>query len=114
MVRSIEMRASNEEIRDQMLKIADGIEKEIERIEDVSQWLEGVLEVRRVQSIVDGKWETVKYELLLTYGGPTVRVWTDGTIRITWGFDYLEGLLSEEAIEKLKEVEEYLDSLESE
>lgn len=78
----------------------------------VEEILEGCIEVRRIQSYINGKWETVGYELLLSCGGPTAWIETHNDVIIaTWGSEKREMVVSGKAEAKLREIEDYLDEI---
>jgi hypothetical protein len=98
---------------DELKRIAESTEKELEELEldKIGEWLDRVLEIRRVQSLIDGKWETLYYEFITATGQPNAILDTDGHLIVTWYNDYLEVILSYDAREKLKEIEKYLDEI---
>ncbi len=98
-------------LNDELLKIAKAHEEDIENIENIEEFLDSVLEIKRTQSLVNGKWETTEYELLLTFGGPNVWLKTSGYLEISWASPTMTYPLSEKAKQKLKEIENYLDEI---
>jgi len=102
------------DIRAELMKIAEDIEKELEELDPdrINEYLDDrILEIRRIQSLVCGAWDTLEYVLLRTWGGPTVRVYSSGRIEAAWGNDYIEYVLSDRAKEALKQIENYLDDV---
>ena len=98
-------------LNDELLKIAKSHEEDIENIENVSEFLDNVLEIKRTQSLVNGKWETTEYELLLAFGGPNVWLNTSGYLTVSWASTPLEYPLSKKARKKLEEIEDYLNEI---
>ena len=80
---------------------------------DLGDWLnENVLEIKREQSLVEGKWETNKYILVFNYGGPYIEISTNGSVYACWVEEKIEKRISGDALDFLKAVEEYLLELE--
>ena len=96
----------------ELLKLCKHIEKEIENISDVEEYLNNVLGIQRKQELINGKWETTEYILTVAYGGPSVYIYCyDGIVKASWGLDRYTYPLSDKAKEKLRELGEYLDEL---
>ena len=77
----------------------------------IKEFLEGVLEIRRVQSLVNGKWETRDYMFLVAYGGPNV--WIDGNelfVKASWT-EYIETAFTQLAYEGYNKIREFLDEI---
>ena len=69
-----------------------------------------ILEIRREQTLINGRWETDRYIFLVTYGGPNAWIYTDGNIKVVWGGKSLEYIISDkEVLEFLKNVEYFLN-----
>jgi len=83
-------------------------------IEDLGEWINNnVLEIQRLQSLSNGKWETKDYIFLVGFGGPNI--WIDGTEKIVvgyWGKDKVGIAFSELAKEGYERLFEYLNELE--
>jgi len=87
------------------------IEKELKDA-DVEDILERALGISRYQRLGAKGWETEYYEILVTYGGPNVWVRTDGLIRASWAGKTAEKNIEDpEVLDKLRQIHEYLDSL---
>jgi len=81
------------------------------REEAIINFLENVTEIRREQTFnSSGKWETVRYSFLVTYGGPNILLSTDGTIKVAWGSNNLNYIINDkEVLNFLNDVEDYLN-----
>jgi len=95
-----------------MEKAIDGIIKDVQKLEDVGEFLESVLDISRKQNLVGGEWQTEYYELCLAWGGPGIWMRTDGVIKGAWWGDYVEIRVENKRFrDKLNEIEEYLDEV---
>jgi len=109
--------AELEEYMDEIRKIEKEEETEKSIDDIITEFLDTVLSIKRIQSLIGGKWETEEYHFLLAYGGPNIWVYTDGSkarIEIYWGFQYMKAELSDKASEFLSEVFRYMTELEGE
>ena len=83
-------------------------------IEDLGEWINNnVLEIQRTQSFSNGKWETLSYTFLVTFGGPNI--WIDGAEKKVvgyWGMDKAEMPFTQSAKEGYEKLFEYLNELE--
>ncbi|MEM2933232.1 MAG: hypothetical protein QW622_03455 [Candidatus Pacearchaeota archaeon] len=81
---------------------------------DIGDWIESeVLEVKRIQSFINGKWKTTDFELLLVFGGPNIWLNTDGTLEVYWGEKSKIGNIGYGIIEEfLDAVFDYLHEIE--
>ena len=80
--------------------------------EKIEKFLEGVLEIQRIQSLVNGKWETQDYIFLVGYGGPNI--WIDGSekaVKGSWLPEKVEISFTQLALEGYKRIAEYLDEI---
>jgi len=89
----------------------DGIIEDIEKVKDPADFIEDVLEIKRTQSLINGKWETLSYEFMLGFGGPNIYMDTDGTIEYYFDKKLIAKVSSDKAIEKLREIEEWLNEV---
>jgi len=104
-----------EKYMDEIEKIRREEEEEKTEADVISDFLEGVLGIRRTQSLVGSKWETDEYVSQVTWGGPNVWICTDGRrgwIEAYWGSEYMKAELSDKASRFLSEVFEYMRELE--
>jgi len=98
-------------VSDTLYAMVKNIEKNLEQL-SVEEFLEGVLEIKRIQSLTSKGWETLEYELLVTFGGPNIYIRTSNIIEGYWYADYVfYTIRSEKAKAKLREIEEYLDGV---
>ena len=83
-------------------------------IEDLEEWInDNVLEIQRLQSLSNGKWETTEYIFLVGFGGPNI--WIDGAEKKVvgyWGMDKAEMPFTQLAREGYEKLFEYLNELE--
>jgi len=83
-------------------------------IEDLGEWInDNVLEIQRLQSLSNGKWETNDYVFLVSFGGPNI--WIDGAEKKAigyWGLDRVEIPFTQLALEGYERLFEYLKELE--
>lgn len=73
------------------------------------EFLEGVSEIKREQTYLDGKWETDCYKFLTTTGGPNIII--DGCKEVVegiWGKEREIVEFSESAKEGYRRIVEYL------
>ena len=92
-------------------KIIDGVVKDLEE-KDIDEILETALDITREQSLINGKWETNKYTMCLAWGGPGTWLSTDGVIECSWWGDWIKAKIdSKRALERLEEIEQYLNDL---
>jgi len=86
---------------------------QIEWLEEASveQILRGAIEIRRHQTLSQGKWLTIKYSLVLASGGPDIEVDTNGTMVATWTPIRKTTWVGEKALKKLQEIAETLDQI---
>ena len=77
--------------------------------EAIEEFLKYTLEIRRVQYFSEDShdWETLYYEFLLTYGGPTIWI-TSNSIRGTWSPVECELCLPEKVERFICAVENYI------
>jgi hypothetical protein len=100
-----------------LYKLAENAERNIKEYaqhrkvqEAISEFLNNVIEIRRVQYLNSNlKWETQKYEFLITYGGPNITIDTQGNIRVAWNnvFNYI--ITDKEVLSFLESVEDFLN-----
>jgi hypothetical protein len=57
--------------------------EELENMKDINEYLDDILEIRRIQTLTDEGWKTYEYELLSTFGGPNIIINSEG-IMGTW------------------------------
>lgn len=80
-----------------------------EDLEVVENFLDGVLEIRRIQTLTADSWKTHTYELVLATGGPHIEVNTaEGSIEGWWYDEHIKRALPTKVWKFLTEVEEYL------
>jgi len=75
----------------------------------IKEFLEGVLEIRRVQSLVNGKWEARDYMFLVAYN-----VWIDGSekvVEVYWTPDCVRMSFTQLAYEGYNKIREFLDEI---
>jgi hypothetical protein len=79
--------------------------------EAISNFLNNVIEINRVQYLTtNGNWETLKYMFLITYGGPNIKLDTQGNIRVEWGGKNLNYIITDKEVLKfLRSVEDFLN-----
>jgi len=101
----------DEEMRKKAYETVERIINELKELEDIETWLENVLEIRRVQSLLfTGEWNTEYYEFILSVGGPNIIVKTGGAIEYYWYSSMLVvKITDEEVLNKLEEIEELLN-----
>jgi len=80
-------------IEERRVRIADNIEDWLIQLHNAGEAkdedLERIIDVKRLQSLSNGRWETVGYVFMLSYGGPTVYIDTvNGEIIVHWGGEY--------------------------
>ncbi|MEM2445745.1 MAG: hypothetical protein QW734_03720 [Candidatus Bathyarchaeia archaeon] len=80
-----EIELIEKEFEDTRKNIEEDAKKWKEGELNISEWIDKALEVKRIQSYTDGKWETTDFKLLLSSGGPTTWLSTDGTLEVYWG-----------------------------
>ena len=88
-------------------------EESLSEVTDVSTFLsEGVLEIKRVQTLSNG-WITDSYILVLGIGGPHVEINTStGLLSVFWWSDTYESRTYDSKVVSLLEVvEEYLNEI---
>ena len=93
-------------------ELADKAEEDEE--EAIEEFLKYTLEIRRVQYFSEDihDWETLYYEFLLTYGGPTVWITSD-RIRGTWSPVECELDLPEKVKKFICAVEDYISEMDA-
>jgi len=105
------------EIKKSMYDYAKGVEEELKALRtprQVERYLDYILEIRREQwyNSDTGKWETIKYILVRTVGGPNVYIDTDGYIYAFWGAEKVEyPIVDDNALRGLKNIENHLFEL---
>ena len=93
-------------------ELIKSIKEDLEK-ENYEEFLERVLEIRRIQSYREGKWETTKYKLLLTYGSPTVWLDTDGYLEIKEFDSEIVIHIDDDVVVDLWGLEDYLNEISS-
>ena len=79
---------------------------------DPVEFLSDVLDIHRTQFLKDGQWETLNYEICLAWGGPGIWLNTDGTVKgFWWGERLIIKCDDKDFLEKLEEMENYLDEM---
>jgi len=81
-----------------------------EPLEAETSFLETVLEIKRIQSLLDGKWKTTGYEFLVSDGGPNVWI-ADDAVHGAWHPSKMSIPLSDKAKELIERVESYWDEV---
>jgi hypothetical protein len=105
------------ELENQVNSVLESLSRDKKEYEkkhfDLGDWLnENVLEIKREQSLVEGRWETNKYILVFSYGGPYIEIDTEGKIYGYWAGEKVEKNVSGDALDFLMAIEEYLLELE--
>ena len=92
-------------------KMCKGIMKALEE-ESPEEFLEGVLDIKRVQVLMGEGWVTVDYIFLVAWGGPNIEVngYEDAVIG-RWGNYNVRMPFTPEAERKYEEIREYLDEI---
>ena len=88
--------------------------EELENLKEskISEFVEDVLEIKRIQTLTDNGWQTTSYILLVAFGGPTIYInGEDKVIEGYWAGEEVTVPFSEKAKENWQKVEEYLDGL---
>jgi len=102
----------SEEWKKKAKETIEEIIRELKETEDIGEWLDGVLEIRRVQSYNGYEWETNYYEFLITTGAPEICLSTNGEIKYYWYPDkFIVKIKDEEVLNKLEDIEEYLNEI---
>jgi len=104
-----------EDLEIRRVKIADNIEGWLIQIYNrgrvTDEDIERILEVKRIQTLNNGRWETVGYRFMLSYGGPTVYIDTvDKEIVVWWGGEHRRHI-GGYAKYGLLELESYFDQI---
>ena len=69
-----------------------------------------VLDIQRTQTLVNGKWESLRYEFCIAYGGPGIWLNTEGLIKgYWWGEKFVIKCDDKDFLEKLQEMEDFLN-----
>ena len=92
-------------------ELVEEVKAAVEHIEDVSieQILEEAIEIKRVQTLSCGKWETMNYILVLTVGGPHLEL--DVGRSVVDGYWYSEEAHLPVDSDKTREIYDYLDEV---
>lgn len=107
----VERRVRDERCHKKLEGLIESTIDEVKSIDDVGDWVERMRGISRKQSLSD-EWTTDYYELCLACGGPALWLRTDGTIIAAWWGDHLKVKVEdEEFLEKLSEIEAYLDEV---
>ena len=89
--------------------------KDLEKIEnekDVREFLDGVLEIKRVQALVNGKWQTVDYIFVMCVGGPYIEInGYENEVMGYWGGDKVEVEIYGNAKVGLDRIYDFLDEV---
>jgi len=96
------------ELRKHVESIAEEIESSV-RKGRLGELLQGALELKRLQSLVSGKWETRGYELTMAWGGPGIwfNTW-DCEVEGRWGLSEYRKKLPRDVCD---EVDDYLNEI---
>ena len=109
------MAANTEAEQKELVRIWNAQEKELAGLSQRSldRFLsEDVLEIKREQSLSDGKWQTSFYTLVTGTGGPHVEFNTNHLIAVYWGGGVQEyTTLSQKAMATIDRIADYLDEL---
>ena len=77
---------------------------------DITEFLDEVLDIQRTATLVNGRWETLRYEFCITYGGPGIWLNTEGVIKgFWWGEKFVIKCDDKDFLEKLQEMEDFLN-----
>jgi len=102
----------SEEWKKKAIETIEDIIRELKETEDIGEWLDGVLEIRRVQSYNGYEWETTHYEFLITTGAPEICLSTNGEIKYYLYPDkFIVKIKDEELLNKLEDIEAYLNEI---
>jgi len=100
-----------------LIELAEKLEKyydgEIEE-DPLDEFLDGVLDVKRVQALTENGWETTNYILCLGWGGPGIWLETGNyVIEVAWGGDHVRWVVFDERARKaIDEIHEHLEEIE--
>ena len=80
---------------------------------DTAKFLDYILDIRRTQALINGKWETLGYEFCVRYGGPNVYLDTEqGIVKGYWGGEkFVIKCSDKDFLEKLEEIKDYLNEI---
>lgn len=86
--------------------------EDIKHMEDIDDWIDGVLDITRKEQYIDGEWKIEYYELCIGVGGPAYWVRTDGVVVGAWSGEYFKVMCDDrEFLDKLAQIEDYLDEV---
>jgi hypothetical protein len=98
------------EVRERLFEMLESVRKDLERCRP-EKYIDDVLEVRRVQSLIKGSWTTLKYVLVVVTGGPHIEIDSKG-IHGYWGVEEAHLGHTDWSKSKYNEIGDLLDELE--
>jgi len=111
MIVVIEQHFKFEDTAETLKRNVEGVIEQVEN-SSVEDFIENVLDITRVATLVNGKWETQEYKFCIGYGGPGIWLTTNGLIEGYWASEkYVIKCDNQRFMEKLKEIEDYLDEI---
>jgi len=111
MIEVIEEYLKYKEIAETLKYNVEGTIEEVKN-SSVEDFIENILDIKRTAMLINGKWETETYKFCMAWGGPNIYLTTDGIIEGYWGNEkYVIKCDNPEFMEKLREIEEYLDKI---
>ena len=103
-------RDTEETLKRNVLCVVENVKKADDVVEFLNNY---ALDIRRTQTLVNGKWETLSYEFCLGCGGPNIYLDTEqGIVKGYWGGEtFIVRCDDKEFLEKLQEMEEFLNEI---